>query len=289
MVSENMKLNNYSFLLYPFLVAVFLAWAVTGFLAMKTTSSTPISYDTSVKKQQSKAKLPDTELILTKNIFDAEVDTQAVAMPEISGGSAPGSSGAVQDSGFEGTLVGILSSDDQSIAVVEYKGKKYVLNMLEEKDGLMLVEVGYYHAVITRGGERYKLILKKDSDKSAGKTGTVKMNDSSSSTTEKTKISRREVIEQLSDVNNVIKSVLIVPFERNGNFEGYRVRRMTNTSILKKLGVNRNDVIMRLNGKSLESPSVFFDALKNAENLSAVSLDILRSGKKMTLYVEIEG
>jgi len=46
---------------------------------------------------------------------------------------------------------------------------------------------------------------------------------------------------------------------------------------------------MRLNGKSLESPTVFFDTLKNAENLSAITIDILRANKRITNYVEIEG
>lgn len=191
-------------------------------------------------------------------------------------------------SAFDGKLVGVLFGDEKSMAVISYKDKKIILNLDEEKDGLILEDVGYFHAVISENGEKkYRLVLK--SDKSGGQTDSPTKMSSSTPTTEKYKISRKVVVEELSDVNSVIKSILIVPYERNGQFEGYRVRRMTNTSVLKKIGVKRNDVIMRLNGKSLETPAVFFDALKNAENLSAVSLDILRAGKKMTLYVEIEG
>lgn len=282
-----MKLNNYSYLLYPFFIAIFLAWAITGYLSMKTSTGIPVSYDLKPEKKSSQVKLPDTELILNKNIFNAEVSAATVA--PASDDNRPATVSA--DSGFDGKLVGVLSGDDQSMALVEYKNKMYVLSLLEEQNGLTLLEVGYFDVVIEMGGERYKLVLKAEGkDAPSNTTGRpVRLKEAGTAQTQRAKISRKEVVEKLSDVNSVIKSVLIVPFERNGNFEGYRVRRMTNTSVLKKLGVQRNDVIMRLNGKSLETPTVFFDALKNAENLSAVSLDILRAGKKMTLYVEIEG
>jgi len=286
MVSGEMKLNNYIYLIYPVLIAFSLAWAVTGWLSMKTSADTPSSYNLPVKAKESAPVLPDTELILTKNIFGAMVTQETLSEPAVSN-NAPAA--AASDPGFDGKLIGTVTGDDESIAVLQYKDKNYILNLLEENEGLMLVEVGSFYAVITKGGERYKLLLKDESKSGGPKKSAIKINESSAPTTERLKISRKDVIEKLSDVNSVIKSVLIVPFERNGNFEGYRVRRMTNTSVLKQIGVQRNDVIMRLNGKSLESPTVFFDALKNAENLSAVSLDILRSGKKMTLYVEIEG
>lgn len=283
-----MKLNNYSYLLYPFLIAICLAWAVTGFLSMKTSADMPLSIDLKSDKKATKTKLPDTELILQKNIFGAEVSSEMIS-PEVSGEENPAA--IAVDSGFDGKLVGVLSGDEQSMALIEYKDKMYVLKLLEEQNGLMLVEAGYFHVVVEKGGEKYKLVLKADGKEApaTGKGRTVKLQEDEAGGTLKSKISRKDVLKELSDVNSVIKSVLIIPFERNGNFEGYRVRRMTNTSVLKKLGVQRNDVIMRLNGKSLDSPTVFFDTLKNAENLSAVSLDILRSGKKMTLYVEIEG
>ena len=48
------------------------------------------------------------------------------------------------------------------------------------------------------------------------------------------------------------------------------------------------DVLVRLNGKGLKDPAIFFDALANTENLSALTLDIERDNQKKTLYVEIK-
>lgn len=259
-------------------------------------AGTPVSYATSVKKSTPSAEaLPDTALIIDRNIFRAVITAPDIAKDTGSGTPAePGSQSAGAQSAaadnFDGKLVGVMTGEDESMAVLIYKDKEYIFRLDEEKDGIKLDDVGYYHAVFSVKGQRYRLVLKTEGADGPGskQKGAIKVDDSTTET-ETAKISRRELVSQLSDVNAVIKSVLIIPYERNGQFEGYRVSRMTNSSVLKKIGVKRNDVIIRLNGQSLESPSVFFDALKNAENLSAVSLDILRSGKKMTIYVEIEG
>jgi len=277
-----MGINKYTYIIYPLAFAFCLAWAVTGWISMKASSVTFMPATSKVKKQLSKVNLPDISLIVQKNIFDAETTSETIENTSESVMSA-----VPVDSGFDGKLLGVLFGDETSMAVVSYKDKKTILKLDEEKDGLILEDVGYFHAIISKNGEKYKLVLK--SEKDGGNAGSTTKVNTTSATTQKFKISRKVVVEELSDVNSVIKSILIVPYERDGKFEGYRVRRMTNTSVLKKVGVARNDVIMRLNGKSLETPAVFFDALKNAENLSAVSLDILRAGKKMTLYVEIEG
>jgi len=283
-VINMMAINKFAFLLYPLAFAFCLAWAVTGWLSLKTSSSSPASYSAPAKSKTQSAKLPDTTFIIKKNIFNAEVSAA-----EITTNSTENTGAAPVDSNFDGKLLGVLFGEDQAMAIISYKDKKYILRLDEEKDGLILEDVGYYHAVISKGGEKYKLILKSDKDAGSKGGSSVRVDSSGASETTKSKIPRKVVLEQLSDVNSVIKSVLIVPYERDGKFEGYRVRRMTNTSVLRKIGVEPNDVIMRLNGKSLDSPAVFFDALKNAENLSAITLDVLRGGKKTTIYVEIEG
>jgi len=281
-----MRINTYTYLLYPVLLALSLAWCVSGLLDMRTSADFSPSLNIKTTKTAKKDTAPDINMILAENIFGAQKTSEVIASVET---GETNESSAQAPSGFEGVLHGVVLSDEQTLAVFSTDGKEYVLRLDEEKDGITLVDVGYYHAVISRGGVQYRMVLKSDGDsqKKAG-ASTVKIHDTAS-TSENFKISRKEVVEQLSDVNNVIKSVLIVPFEIDGNFMGYRVRRMTNTSILNKIGVERNDIIMRLNGKSLDSPAVFFDALKNAENLSSISLDIMRAGKKSTIYVEIEG
>lgn len=277
-----MRINRYGYYIYPVLIAFCLAWAVTGWLTMRASGGFVPGSSVHPGKKNMREKLPDTAFIIKKNIFDADLS----AAPAVAGKSAGSGTAVSQDSGFDGRLIGVLSGDGTEMAVIMYKDKMYMLRLDETKDGLTLDDVDYYYAIVSKGGERYRLLLKAEKGSSAP-GAPVRVTDSG--TTEKVTLTRKEVVDKLSDVNTVIKSVLIVPYERSGKFMGYRVRRMTNTSVLRKIGIQPNDIIIRLNGKSLETPSVFFEALKNAENLTAVTLDILRKGVKKTIYVEING
>jgi general secretion pathway protein C len=277
-----MRINRYAYLIYSLFFAISLGWFATGWMSYSSSADFAPPVKKLSGRTASAMKLPDRSLIISKNVFNAEM-TAPKADELIKTAES-----VMANSTFDGKLLGVVVSETQSMAIISYNDKKYILKLDEEKDGIVLDDVGLFHAVVSRGGERFRLILKSDGQGGAKSALTEKVT-SVSGETQKVTIPRKVVVEELADVNKVIKSVLIMPFERNGKFEGYRVRRMTNTSVFNKIGVEKNDVIMRLNGKSLDSPTVFFDALKNAENLSSVSLDILRNGKKMTLYVEIEG
>jgi len=279
-----MRFSKFGYLIYPVLGALCLAWAVSGFLHMKISPPEVSFSDSHAIAEKRRVKLPDSSLILEKNIFKAEVDADPIVSMQTDI-TAPNSTA----SAFDGRLLGVLTGDGKSLAVMSYNGKKYILHEGQQEDGLTLKEVGYFHAVVSERGQSYRIFLKTDDKKTGNTPGTVHKIESKNTGSERFTVSRKEVVEKLSDVNSVIKSVLIVPYEKDGEFLGYRVRRMTNTSVLKKVGVERNDVIMRLNGKSLETPAVFFDTLKNAQNLSSISLDVLRRGNKKTIYVEIEG
>ena len=291
-----MKLNNftnYTYLIYAAVGSFCVAWAVSGWLTISTVGAPDLSKINIAKPTSAKPKLPDTSLILDKNIFKV---SEGEIISETASAAQPGEQAAPVSTTFKGNLLGVLKGDGKSMAVVEYDGENYILTEGVEQKGLTLIETGYYDAVIRHGGKDHKLVLEMPDP---AKLNQVKTNHNVTKTPknvqpkagkgDNVKISRQEVMKNLSDVNVIIKSVLIVPFEMNGEFQGYRVRRMARDSVLKKLGIKRNDVIMRLNGKSLESPTVFFDTLKNAENLSAITIDILRANKRITNYVEIEG
>lgn len=284
-----MRLSNYQYLIYTAVFAFCTAWFVSGWISMSTASDIDFSSDSKSKSKRKLVKLPNTKLIIDKNIFKA--DTGAPVVSEIEKRTVVEAGGAISASpaGFKAELQGIVSGDGESMAVVNYNSKKYILRENIEQDGITLIEAGFYHVIVRYEGKEYRLVLISDKGKTSGGNRSSQVKSRGSSGSENYKISRKEVVEKLTNVNDVIKSVLIVPFERNGQFEGYKVRRIAGKSVLKKLGIKRNDVIMRLNGKSLDTPTVFFETLKNAENVSNVTLDILRGGKKKTIFVEIEG
>jgi general secretion pathway protein C len=283
---------NYNYIIYPVAAGVFIAWTVTGFLQYRTVASV------SINRENSGAQLnvnnePNTEFIVEKNIFKADVASvkgtlDAVGFePSVNpDGAQPAAQAA---NGLK--LVGVLKGSGESFAIIKKPdGSNLVLRQNVEKDGITLVSAGETEVEIEQNGVRSKLMLD-IKDPMAGQnqqTGASSASTNPNGVDRRT-IPRRTVVEKLSNINSVMKSVAINPYERNSKFVGYRLSRMKPDSALAQMGLISGDVIIRLNGKDLKNPTVFFDTLSNAENLSALTLDIERAMQKKTIYVEIKG
>lgn len=284
---------NYSYIAYPVAAGVFIAWAVTGFLQYMAAPNVSLNAgDRGAKLNVSNE--PSTEFIIEKNIFNAETSSvkgtldavgfQPSYNPEAEGQGAPASdAGGIK-------LVGILKGTGESFAILKKPdGNNIVLRQGFEKEGIMLVSARELEVEIEQNGKRSTLKLDIKDPMAGQGDKNAPSSASSADGVDRRSISRQTVIEKLSNINTVMKSVAINPFDREGKFIGYKLSRMKPDSALLQMGLLPGDVIVRLNGKELKNPTVFFDTLANAENLSALTLDLERLEKKKTIYVEIKG
>ena len=188
-------------------------------------------------------------------------------------------------------LVGIVSTDmGRGVALILVDGKTIALSIGKEKEGLKLVSLGIDEAEVERGGRKYLLKLEKGkSVLSTASSSNSKNGSSGTSAAGSLNISipRAEIVNELQDLNKVLQSALVSPSYNGTEFLGYKISRMKEGSPLAALGLQLGDVITRINGESLQSPEVLFQMLSNLEDISAVSIDIMRSGTKNTLFVEI--
>lgn len=289
-----------SYLLYPIFLGIFAAWALTGFMS---SSQSPVqTMRTHMDGRGAEGSEPDFGLIIDKNIFNADTSTVKNTLDAVgfipSGGMADmsGAQGGAPAPGSP-SLLGVIKGPYISFAIVSYNGASVVLKQGIPKNGLMLKHAGKTDVtLVTDNGQVIKLSIPKNGKPSDGSTGgqnAVPMPGGQpmpgADGTEKRTISRKEVVDKLSDVNVVMKAVNLSPFDRDGKFVGYRVTKLMPDSALVNLGLMAGDVIIRLNGKELKDPAVFFDALSNAENLSGMTLDLERNNQKKTINVEIQG
>ncbi|MGE4466036.1 hypothetical protein [Sphaerochaeta sp.] len=283
---------NYNYIIYPVAAGVFIAWSVTGFLQYRTTANVSLGAE-GRGARLNVSNEPDTEFILQKNIFKAEIASvkgmlDAVGFePSVNpDGTAP-----AQDANAL-KLVGVLKGTGESFAILKKPdGKNLILRQGFEKDGILLVSAEETEVELEQDGKRFKLSLD-IKDPMAAQNQDKSSSAQSASVpdgVDRRSIPRKTVIEKLSNINSVMKSVAINPYDRGGKFVGYRLSRIRPDSALVQMGLISGDVIIRLNGKELKNPTVFFDTLSNAENLSALTLDIERSQQKKTIYVEIKG
>lgn len=272
-----MRNFTYGYIIYPLAVGVCLAWAITGYFYTAGSSDVGGTSERTVPVRQGGGL--DFRLIEDKNIFGAETSTVRSTLDAVdfmpSGGEEVSPSAP-----SEITLTGILRGPYTSYAIIKYRNEGLLLKEGIENKGLTLTKVRDTEAEISGNGKLYKIVL--NGTKASETQATTQTGQ------ERRSITRREVVEKLSNVNSVMKTVMIAPYERDGMFVGYRMNRLKPDSALAKMGVENGDVIIRLNGKTLKDPAIFFDALANSENLSAIILDMERNNQKKTLYVEIK-
>lgn len=295
-------MNNFKieYVIYPIVIGVCAAWTLTGYLSIG--GMLPQNGGDQMQFSRIDNPDPDFNLIAQKNIFNADVSTVKNTLDSVGFVPSPGSM-ATDQTGAGGTagspefnLVGIIKGGYQSFAIMTYKGESLILRRGIPKKGLLLKKVGKDYVELAReDGSVVKVKLRPEKDDGSDQsTATAPgqpgaMPQSGTPSTDQLTVDRKDITGQLSDMNTIMKSASINPFDRDGKFVGYKLTNIKPDSGLVKLGLTSGDVIVRLNGKDISNPSIFFDALANSENLSAIVLDIERNGVKKTLNVEIKG
>jgi len=99
-------------------------------------------------------------------------------------------------------------------------------------------------------------------------------------------ISQAEIDAALSNIGQLYTEIRAVPNLNNGRVEGMKILSIKPGSIFAKLGINRGDVLDRINGQTidLQNGLQLFNQLKEQKQFS---LDVQRMGKPETLQYEI--
>ncbi|QAR34243.1 hypothetical protein EP073_12760 [Geovibrio thiophilus] len=279
--------------IYPVLAAFSFAWLVTGYISYSHTPTVMEGIKLGGKKSAA-VKTADISVITEKNIFSLKT------------ASAGSSETFVTENGETVTappprnikLIGILlGHGHKSYAFFDLDGEKVLLAVGETFSGVKLEHLDKVSGTVLTATGRTKLELySAGSVLQSAQSAPAPSGDESSgdepepgdmTPTEKVSMTRADFVSNLGDINNIIKSVLMRPYEKDGQIVGFRLSRMTKDSVLRNLGLKNGDAIMRINGEELKSPEVLFSMLSSVENVSAVTLDLERAGQKKTIFVEI--
>ena len=110
----------------------------------------------------------------------------------------------------------------------------------------------------------------------------------SASSIEKISLKKSAVVRSLGSINKLFNQVNIVPYFQNKKAIGYQIRYLSPYCILRKAGLRVGDVIVGVNGESTTNPKEIMGMYSQLSNMTSVSLDIIRSGKKKTIFVNME-
>jgi len=295
--------TKYNFIIYSALVAFGFSVFVRGYIdyrfipePIKTSSYLATKVD--VPREEF-----DKELVLNKNIFDLEVISAAQVGSNGSVGAKAGTTPTNSSLGqsasvntpikseeeFEGKLLGVLVGDDIFLAIVKFKGDVHILRKGVAQDGLELVDVFPDSINIKYANNIYSLTFPEEEVAGISGTESSKGNDSGGSGGGlRYEISKQFLTRQLQDMNSILRTVFISPYYDNGNFVGYRISRLADSSPLKQVGIRQGDILVQINGETLDSPNKMLELFSKIDDLTAAKIDILRKGERKTLFVEVK-
>ncbi len=295
--------TKYNFIIYSALVAFGFSVFVRGYIDYRFIPEPIKTSSYLATKVDEPREEFDKELVFNKNIFDLEVISAAQVGSNGSVGGKTGTTPANNSMGqsasintpikseeeFEGKLLGVLVGDDIFLAIVKFKGDVRILRKGVPQSGLELVDVFPDSVNIKYANDIYSLTFPEEEVAGISRTESSKGNDSEESDGGlRYEISKQFLTRQLQDMNSILRTVFISPYYDNGNFVGYRISRLADSSPLKQVGIRQGDILVQINGETLDSPNKMLELFSKIDDLTAAKIDILRKGERKTLFVEVK-
>ncbi len=240
--------------------------------------------------------LDDYNIIFVRNLFNSRgLIPGEEAMP----GSNKDNGGPPVKTQLPLNLIGtlILRDELRSIATIEDKSAAMVYPLREQdeipqKAKIVKIEPTRVIFINTASGRREYIELPEDATNNTRITlgsSTAKAPgggiDRSSPT--QFNIAKTEVDKTFADLPNVLTQARCIPNLENGAPNGFRCFQIVPGSIYDKLGMQNNDVVLSINGQSLNDPTQAVAQLSEFKNASHLDLVIKRGGRTMNFAYDI--
>ncbi len=85
-----------------------------------------------------------------------------------------------------------------------------------------------------------------------------------------------------------LRLVLMQPNLVDGKTDGFAIRRIQSTSLLAQMGLQRDDIVKRVNGMPLDSPEKGLQIMQQLREARQITVDLVRAGKPLSFSYEIE-
>jgi len=101
-------------------------------------------------------------------------------------------------------------------------------------------------------------------------------------------IQRQDVENTLANLNEVVMQGRVAPSFRNGVPNGFKLFAMKPDSLYTRLGMKNGDIVHRVNGFSLDSPTRALEAYGHLRDASRIELEIERDGQPLRKTYTVE-
>lgn len=253
---------------------------------------------------------PDAlEAIVTRNIFDSENKAQqaenitedAVAIEPATTPSGEPVLTSLSIQLLSTFAVGDGKDRRSSATIVGETGSKEAdVFRVEEpfQTGTKITQILHDRVIFTNNNRLEYVLLNeyataaKSKPASPGRPGAAgdkkKPEDKGAAGTTKYTIDRSEIDNALSNLDQLLTQIRAVPYSQDGKMSGLKLLSVRGDSIFSKLGLQRGDVLQKINGKDFDIKQGL-DLFNSLKNESHIALDVIRRGKPQTLEYEVKG
>jgi general secretion pathway protein C len=101
-------------------------------------------------------------------------------------------------------------------------------------------------------------------------------------------VQRQDVENTLANLNQIALQARVVPAFTNGVCKGFKLFAMRPDSIYARLGLKNGDILQRVNGFTLDSPTQALDAYNQLRSSSRIELEVERDGHVLRKTYAVE-
>lgn len=101
-------------------------------------------------------------------------------------------------------------------------------------------------------------------------------------------VDQKKIQQAIENPNQLMTDARLQPNLTDGRQEGFILREVKNGGIYQSLGLQNNDVLLRINDYNISNPESGLQAFTALRGMDRIRLDIMRSGARMTLTYQIK-
>lgn len=175
-------------------------------------------------------------------------------------------------------LNGTLINDNVSLAILQADDKNYAVTKGESLGDYRVIDVTRSTVTFEGEGEKKTIMV--------NYTGEAVSPTEESSLSGKT-LKREELNALLEPPDRLAKEATFMPVQ-DGGISGVKLSYLKDGSLLQKVGLMQNDILLEVNGESLKSGNDIFKAYQVFRNEDDISIKLKRGGKDINVKLEVK-
>ena len=187
-------------------------------------------------------------------------------------------------------LKGLFQRKDGGMVIIALKSKPNDSDVIGINDifqGYTLKKVLKNGALFMKGGQTYSLYFSEEKQEQRYSSRPSHQNAPEEDEGSIKQVSKNDILSYAKNPKQIWKDIGIVEVKKKGKILGFKVTRIKANTPFARLGLRKNDLIIKANNKTLTSYKDAINIYKGIDKLEALELVVIRNNKETEINYEI--